>query len=402
MPHGQPLTLLNIRYTFLVNTRFVPPLTPVFLVFGAVGFIFSTWASRLPALREALSLDAAQLGLLLLAMSIGSISSLVAAGTVVERFGTKRASITGITVILLATLGFSTAALAGNILLTGVGFFLVGLGNGTLDVAMNSEGAHVERQHRRIILPQLHGLFSLGSVVGAGFGSVMAGLGVGFFAHFVIALAIGVPLIVWHALAFDLPPQQPTGTKRSSALHAWRNGTTVLIGVFVLSLALAEGVGTDWLALAMVEKFSVSEAAGAFTFTIFVTAMTVMRFVGKPMLERLGRVRTLRVLITTAFVGLLAATLTGTYALATLGSLLLGFGVALGFPMGMSAVSERSQSAAAVSVVASIGYGAFLAGPPLLGALAKHVGIANALLAVAPFLVLSYFLAPLLHEHTTR
>lgn len=385
-----------------MDTRSIPPLTPVFVVFGAVGFIFSTWASRLPALREALSLDAAQLGLLLLAMSIGSIGSLVAAGTVVERLGTKRASLIAISVLLLATLGFSTAVLAGNIFLTGVGFFFVGLGNGTLDVAMNSEGAHVERQQRRIILPQLHGLFSLGSVVGAGFGSVMAGLGVGFFTHFVVALAIGVPLIMYFARAFDLAAQEPTTTERPSAWHAWRNGTTVLIGVFVLSLALAEGVGTDWLALAMVEKFSVSEAAGAFTFTIFVTAMTVMRFVGKPLLERLGRVRTLRILIATAFAGLLAATLSGTYVLATFGALLLGFGVALGFPMGMSAVSERSQSAASVSVVASIGYGAFLAGPPLLGALANHVGIANALLAVAPFLVLSYVLAPLLHEHAAR
>lgn len=398
---GQPSTLQEIRYTSIVEYRLKPPLVPVFVVFGAVGFIFSTWASRLPALREALSLDAAQLGLLLLAMSIGSISSLVAAGTVVERLGTKRAVITAILIITLGTLGFSFAALAGNIFLTGVGFFFVGLGNGTLDVGMNSEGAHVERQHRRIILPQLHGLFSLGSVVGAGFGSVMAGLGVGFFTHFLIALGIGVPLIVWYAQSFILPPTLPTATsKRSSALHAWRNSTTVFIGVFVLSLALAEGVGTDWLALAMVEKFNVSEAAGAFTFTMFVSAMTIMRFVGKPLLERFGRVRTLRMLISAAFAGLLVATLTNAYALATLGALLLGFGVALGFPMGMSAVSERSQSAASVSVVASIGYGAFLAGPPLLGALAKHVGIANALLAVAPFLVLSYFLAPLLHEHT--
>lgn len=384
----------------MVEARPKPPLIPVFVVFGAVGFIFSTWASRLPALREALALDAAQLGLLLLAMSIGSIGSIIAAGTVVEKLGSKRSVILAITVILLATIGFSFAALAGNVFLTGVGFFFVGLGNGTLDVGMNSEGAHVERGHRRIILPQLHGLFSLGSVVGAAFGAVMAGLGVSFFTHFLIALGIGVPLIYYFASAFELSARAPSATKQPSALHAWRNTTTVLIGVFVLSLALAEGVGTDWLALAMVEKFSVSEAAGAFTFTIFVGAMTLTRFIGKPLLVRLGRVRTLRVLITAAFVGLLVATLTGTYAFATFGALLLGFGVALGFPMGMSAVSERTASPAAVSVVASIGYGAFLAGPPLLGALAKQVGIANALLAVAPFLVLSYFLAPLLHEHS--
>jgi len=138
----------------------------------------------------------------------------------------------------------------------------------------------------------------------------------------------------------------------------------------------------------------VSDALGALAFGVFVAAMTAMRFAGTVLLDRFGRVRVLRVCAATGLVGLLVFGVVGSPVLALAGAALWGVGAALGFPVGMSAASdEPARAAARVSVVSTIGYVAFLAGPPLLGMLADHVGYRGALLVIAAPLVLSFALS---------
>jgi MFS family permease len=167
---------------------------------------------------------------------------------------------------------------------------------------------------------------------------------------------------------------------------AWLEPRTLLIGLVVLAAALTEGAGNDWLSLAVVDGFDRSDAVGAISFGVFVTAMTVMRFLGTALLDRFGRVAVLRLCAGLALVGLLIFGLVpdDLLWLALVGAVLWGMGAALGFPVGMSAASDDPLRAAArVSVVSTIGYSAFLAGPPLLGLLAHEVGYRHALLAIA-------------------
>jgi fucose permease len=156
-----------------------------------------------------------------------------------------------------------------------------------------------------------------------------------------------------------------------------------MIGVLVLGFALAEGSANDWLSLAMVDGHGVSQAAGAAIFGVFVAAMTIGRAGGMLVLDRFGRVPALRASAVLAVTGLLIVIFVPSTAMSASGVVLWGFGTALGFPVGMSAAADDPRTAtASVSAVATIGYFAFLVGPPGIGFLGQHFGLLNALLAV--------------------
>jgi MFS family permease len=145
----------------------------------------------------------------------------------------------------------------------------------------------------------------------------------------------------------------------------------------------------------MVDGYGTTEAVGAVGFGVFVAAMTLARLVGGAVLDRFGRIPTLRLTAAFGLAGLLLVLLGGSATVAMAGALLWGFGAALGFPVGMSAAADDpARAAARVSVVSSIGYTAFLAGPPLIGLLAEHVGILRALFVVVAALVLGLAASP--------
>ena len=138
----------------------------------------------------------------------------------------------------------------------------------------------------------------------------------------------------------------------------------------VLAFTVAEGAANDWLSLALIDGYHVAHWVGVTGFVAFVSAMTVGRIVGPAFLDRYGRAPVLWGSSALAAAGTLLVILGGHLVVVGLGILVWGCGAALGFPVGMSAAADDpARSAARVSVVATIGYGAFLAGPPLLGAL---------------------------------
>ena len=180
-----------------------------------------------------------------------------------------------------------------------------------------------------------------------------------------------------------------------SRLAIWKDRRTLLIGVIVLGMAFAEGSANDWLALAMVDGHGVDNATGAMVFGIFVTAMTAGRVGGVFLLDKFGRVPVLRVSAMLAGLGLLVVIFAPATWLAGIGVVLWGLGSALGFPVGMSAAADDPRNAAArVSAVATIGYLAFLVGPPLIGFVGEHVGLLNALLVVLTLVAVAGIVSP--------
>jgi fucose permease len=153
-------------------------------------------------------------------------------------------------------------------------------------------------------------------------------------------------------------------------------------------MAFAEGSANDWLTLAMVDGHGLDNAGGALMFGVFVTAMTAGRLGGVFLLDRFGRVPVLRGSALLAIVGLVIVIFGESLPLIVVGIVLWGLGSSLGFPVGMSAAADDPRTAAArVSAVATIGYVAFLVGPPLIGVLGEHVGILRALLVVLVLVV---------------
>ena len=157
----------------------------------------------------------------------------------------------------------------------------------------------------------------------------------------------------------------------------------------VLGATLTEGAGNDWIAKAAVDGLGAEQSTGALLFAAFVLAMTAMRFFGGRAIDAYGRVAVLRASMAAAAAGLCLFVFAGGIWLAAAGAVLWGVGAALAFPIGMSAAADDPLKAAArVSVVSTLGYIAFLAGPPLLGYLGDVTGIRTALLAIGiPILV---------------
>jgi fucose permease len=368
----------------------------VYAVFIVSGFAFASWASRIPQVRDALELSQSQLGLVLLAMAVGSVISLPLAGLVVARLGTRR---TIAVTAGVAAVGLAGAAVGsrGTVLLVVAGLGLIGLGIGTWDVAMNVEGAVVERELGWAIMPRFHAGFSVGTVAGALAGAGMVAIGVSVTAHLLVvagAVAVAGPLAVRGFLGAASAGEGPGGDGPArSPLRAWTEPRTLLVGLFVFTAAFTEGTGNDWLGVAVIDGYGADAALGSLTFAVFLGAMTVGRWFGPGLLDRWGRVPTVRVMAAVALAGLGLVVFGGSLAVAVPGAALWGLGTALGFPVGMSAAGDDPAHAAGrVSVVASIGYVAFLAGPPLIGFLGDEVGTLRALSATAGLVAIGLLL----------
>ena len=364
-----------------------------FVVFGVNGFVFASWAARIPAVTETLHLTSGQMGTLLLCTAIGSLLALPTAGLVVGRIGTASAVRAGGILAALAGVGIALSLSAESIPGTAVALFFFGIGIGLWDVSQNIEGADVEHRLRRTIMPQFHAAFSGGAFVGALIGAGLSNIGVGLPLHLLVIAGV-VVVVALVAPRYFLPylaqaAQVEGEPKAAKGPSAWRDSRTLLVGVVVLGATLTEGAGNDWIAKATVDGLGSSESTGALMFALFVLAMTAMRLFGGRLIDRYGRVAVLRASMAAAAVGLGLFVLAGNIWLAGAGAALWGVGAAMAFPMGMSAAADDPKHAAArVSVVSTLGYISFLAGPPLLGYLGDLTGIHLALVAIlAPILV---------------
>lgn len=369
--------------TSLLHTR-----NAVAVSFALNGFCFATMVSRLPDIRSGLDLDNAALGLLLLAISVGSVIALPLSGRLIDRFsaatGTRFGAILVAVGLAVGMLGVVTDLIA----LAAVGLVIDGVGIATWDVSMNVEAAEVERQLGRTIMPRFHAGWSFGAFAGAGIGIPMAAAHVPLLLH-VPTFAALAAAATWWAAATYLPAQEDHPDKPpAGSWSPWKEPRTLAIGVMVMAFALSEGAANDWLSLALIDGYDVRHWVGVAGFTVFVCSMVAGRLYGPVVLDRYGRAPVLWGSAAAAFVGILLIVFGGNVALVGLGIVVWGLGASLGFPVGMSAAADDPLRAARrVSTVSTIGYTAFLAGPPLLGLLADHIGTLETLLVIAGLMV---------------
>lgn len=395
----------------------------VYAVFLLAGVQFAAFAARIPQVKELLNLTAGELGVTLLAVSAGAILGLPAAGWVAHHFGAARTVLAGVlaSVTALAGVGATTQFLHSRPL-TMVGLFVAGLGIGVWDMSMNLEGASVERAAGRAIMPRFHAAFSAGTVISALVGSGLTAAGVGVLPHLagtslVVLLAAlwatprflpaggaahGIPEVgASDSIAYDYAAGPPARAGLGMRA-AWTERRTLLVGLVVLVAAFTEGSANDWLAVAFVDGHHLPAWAGVLAFATFLFSMTVGRIAGTALLDRYGRVRVLRATFLTAVLGSVFVVFGGPW-LAFVGAALWGVGASLGFPVGMSAgADDPTRAAARVSVISTIGYAAFLIGPPLLGVLGDRVGVLRALLVVGLAVLLAFTALPVMREPQPR
>ncbi|MEN0134488.1 MAG: MFS transporter, partial [Rhodococcus sp. (in: high G+C Gram-positive bacteria)] len=276
-----------------------------------------------------------------------------------------------------------------------------GLGIGSVEVALNVDGAEVERATGRPVLAALHGFFSLGTVIGASAGILFTWTGFAVGWHLLIVGTM-VCAGLLNASRFIPPGTGRRDTRAEdeessfeSSLAMARDPRLVLIGVIVLAMALAEGTANDWLPLIMVDEHGFDASWGSASYATFAAAMTVGRFAGSRLLELIGRAAILRISAVFGAVGLIVVIFAESHVLVVVAIVLWGLGASLGFPVSLSAAGASGRdSAARVSVVATIGYIAFLAGPPVIGIIGDTLGLRTALVLPLSLVLVAIFLTP--------
>ncbi len=357
----------------------------------------ASWATRTPAIRDILSVSTAEMGGVLFGLSVGSMSGILSSGWLVKRFGARKVIRASMSFSVIGMVVLSIALWLASPLLFAIGLALFGGSLGAGEVAMNIEGAEVEREMGKTVLPMMHGFYSFGTLVGAGIGMSVTAIGLAANWHILAAALVAIVPIMLAISAI------PPGTGKDSADEKargkkgqpfWRDTQLLLIGVVVLAMAFAEGSANDWLPLLMVDGHGFSPTSGSLIYTGFTLGMTVGRFIGGWFIDRYSRVTVVRASALMGALGIGLIIFVDSAWVAGFSVILWGLGASLGFPLTISAASDTGPDAATrVSVVATTGYLAFLVGPPLLGFLGEHYGLRSAMLVVMGLVLIAAVVA---------
>ncbi|MET9413051.1 MFS transporter [Streptomyces klenkii] len=391
-------TLNKIRTALLGDTRTVLPggrcpdrggpalrrLRIALTVFFALdGFLFAGWVVRIPAIKEQTGASAGALGLALLGVSAGAVATMMLTGRLCRRFGSHL-----VTVVagVLMSAGIALPPLTHSATALGLVLLVFGAAYGGINVAMNSAAVDLVAALRRPVMPGFHAAFSLGGMLGAGLGGLVAGH-LSPTRHLLLLTVAGLAVTAVAGrmlLAHPAPRAERPASAPAAGGDAPRRGsrTVALFGVIALCTAYGEGALADWGALHLQQDLGVHASVAAAGYSVFALAMTLGRLSGTFLLERLGQTTALVVGGAAAAGGMLLGALAPTVWAALAGFAVTGLGLANIFPVAVGRAGELGGPGG-VAAASTFGYGGMLLGPPVIGLLADASSLPVALTTVA-------------------
>jgi MFS family permease len=361
-------------------------------VFAVHGFIFASWAVRVPAVKEQTGASSAALGLALLGLSAGAVATMALAGGLCRRLGSQRVAVVS---CALLSVTLVLPALARSATMLGLALLFFGAACGCLNVAMNSIAVDLVAALRRPVMPGFHAAWSFGGLAGAVLGGLLAPHLSPVRDLLLVALAgLLVTALAGPALLSSVPRRtvrdRPAVADQQAS--AWRRtlGTGRAVGVFgliALCAAYDEGAIGDWGALHLRQDLRASAGLAAAGYAAFALAEASGRLSGTSALEHLGRTRVLVLGGLTACVGMLIASLAPDVWVALAGFAATGLGLANLFPVAMARAGLLAGPDG-VALTSMLGYSGFLLGPPAIGFLASEFGLRMGLTTLA-FLALA-------------
>jgi fucose permease len=183
----------------------------LFMFFFIPGLLMASWATRTPAIRDILSVSTAEMGIVLFGLSIGSMSGILCSAWLVKRFGTRTVIRTTMCCAVAGMLVLSVALWFASPVLFALGLTVFGGSFGAAEVSINVEGAAVEREMNKTVLPMMHGFYSLGTLAGAGVGMALTALGIAANLHILLAALVCIVPILTGIRAI------PDGTGKNSS-----------------------------------------------------------------------------------------------------------------------------------------------------------------------------------------
>lgn len=354
-------------------------------IFLVCGLGISSWAPMVPYVKDQLGLNESSMGLLLLFLGAGAILMMPLTGWLLSRLGSRRV-ILGSTVVMATALPL--LLLMNSPITMALMLFIFGSGVGSIDVAMNAHGVQVQNLSDKPIMSSLHGLFSVGGLLGS--------LGLGFLirsglAPLWAAVAISCLLVVLvlsqykvlldavteqQVMArFTSPPGETSGSKVS-----WLHGQVIFLGALCFATFLSEGAMLDWSAIFLRDTRGVDESLSGIGYAAFSVAMAVMRLLGDRIVSRISSAMVVigGSLIGVAGFGLLI--FSPWLILTLMGFVLVGIGAANIVPVFFSEGGRLREvpSSVAIPAITTMGYAGQLAGPAILGFLAQHTSLSAA------------------------
>ena len=350
--------------------------------FLLTGFVFATWAARIPALKADLGLTDSQLAIALVGLNAGAVAGLQLGSVVVTRLGSRRALLVALPAFAGALLPIGFAP--GLAVLTVAAAVSAGT-NSVVDVAINDQGVGVQHGYGRSLLTGMHAMHSLGGVLGGAVAAAAAHVGLGVVAHFAL-VAAAVATVALLSNRTLLPPEQLHGDQakkaRSTPLSAGWTGRLLVLGAVAFMFTLAEGSALDWSAVLLADNRGASPALAAAGLAVFQAAVTIGRLLGDPIINRVGPVRVFAAGALLAGAGFAAACSWAAPRPRSPASPLLGLGLATLLPISISAAGTIRGLPVPVAVarVSTLGYLGTFTGPALIGYLSHHTDLPTALL----------------------
>ncbi len=336
-------------------------------LFGALGFSYGTWTSRLPAIKANLGLSTSQVSVVLLFAALGAIFSFPVTAVALHKLGSRGASL--LSGVLLA-FGLVAFGLAPNWPLACIVMCLYGVLASTMDVAMNAQGVEVERATAQPVMSRLHALFSLGTMAGAFFASGITSVTASVPLHFMVAAAIVLAAVLLPRAGLIADAKPIDGGTRSFALP---RGAALLIGAMAFLGMIVEGSMVDWSTLYLTQRANATQQVAPLGIASLQGAMLVTRWFGDMARTRWGARKLLFGGSLLAGLSLTAALLIGGVVPALVGFALFGIGVATVSPCVYAAGAR--EGGVALAAVMTLGALGFLVGPLVIGAVAQATNL---------------------------
>jgi len=349
----------------------------VAVTFGLHGVAAGSWAGRIPWVKEIRHLSAADLGLALMGAAIGGLLAAPLAAWLISRFG-SRATTRAAGIAMAVSLPLVPSAPTLPTIFAALVLF--GAAGGVLDVAMNANGVVVQERYGRSIMSGLHGIWSVGGLIGSVAAGLAAGAGLDAPVHLLI---VGIVMFAASLLSgFWLTPAPRSSVGR---VFARPDRVLLLLGGVIFFGLFAEAAAADWSAVYLRTVAHAPQDVAAWGYAAFSLAMTGGRLMGDRLVERFGASRLVRAAALTGAAGLTLGLLVPVTAVVIVAFAVLGVGMATVVPLAFSAAggTPGHDPGTSVAAVATVGYGGWMLAPPVIGFVAQGTSLTVALAVVA-------------------
>ncbi len=378
--------MLRRLYVYTGNSRYLS----AGLTFFILGTLFSFWVTRIPEVKVHLGLSEGALGIALFFTPMGAIISMLISGRLIHAVGEGRTTVYALLFFCLAVV---LPILAIDFISLCMGLFVLGLGMGWLDIAMNAVVNTIEKTEKVSIMSTTHGFYSLGGIAGGSVGGVLAGLGVDPVIHFIIS-GLLIFAVTFLFIGRQIGHIRDDSNGESAPLFALPRPSMVGLAMIAFCIMIGEGAVADWSTVYLDEFLGSGATLAGFGYAAFSLTMTLGRFNGDHYIQQYGRARVILFGAVIAILGILLL-LTTAVNWAIAGFAMVGLGYSCIIPVLFSSASRvvGVNPAYGLASVASAGYFGFLIGPVIIGLIAEVYGLNNGFVLLLVLTIIAFFWA---------